>query len=148
MAPANLRAPKAQYVNPEVLQAYLNGVQSDVSEIKGTLSKLTDAVTGIERIETRQLNMVNDFEQARKTQSNFEERVALIERDMPGLRELRRWVVGGMVTGIGMMLIAVASLVLYPRQYVVLTQATQPVSASQSHNEADEHLAPLIPRPK
>jgi len=140
------RAPKTQYVNPEVLQAYLTNVQSDVSEIKGTLAKLTDAVTGIERLETRQIALVAEIEIARNNQSNFESRIAVIEHDMPGLRELRKWVVGGMVTGIGMMLIAVASLVLYPRQYVVLTQQSQAKpAATATHNEADEHLSPVAP---
>jgi hypothetical protein len=133
---------KPQYVNPEVLQAYLTTVQSDVTEIKGTLAKLTDAVTGIERLETRQISLVSEIEAARKSQSSFEGRISAIEHDMPGLRELRKWVVGGMVTGIGMMLIAVASLVLYPRQYVVLTQQAPPkVSIEQRFNEAE----PLSP---
>lgn len=123
MAPA-ARVPKTE-VNPEVLQAYLAGVQADVSEIKGTLAKLTDAVTGIERLETRQIALVGEIESARKLQSNFENRIATIEHEMPGLRELRKWVVGGMVTGIGMMLIAVASLVLTPKQYVVLAAPAQ-----------------------
>lgn len=120
----------AQYVNPEVLQAYLSGVKEDVTEIKGTLSKLTEAVAGIERLETRQLALISDIDGTRKAQSDFERRVAKIEQILPGLIELRRWVVGGMVTGIGMMLISVASLVLYPRQYVVL-DAKSSIAATQ-----------------
>lgn len=140
--PAAPRIKQQQYVNPEVLQAYLTTVQSDVSEIKGTLAKLTDAVTGIERLETRQIALVSEIEAARKSQSSFEQRIAAIEHDMPGLRELRKWVVGGMVTGIGMMLIAVASLVLYPKQYVVLTTNPQPkVAISQHFSEGEPAIA-------
>ena len=144
---ANARTPKptvqsAQYVNPEVLQAYLSGVKDDVVEIKGTLSKLTEAVSSIERLETRQLALITDIESTRKAQGDFETRVAKIEVVLPGLIELRRWVVGGMVTGIGMMLISVASLVLYPRQYVVL-DATSTVSPS--HAASGQHLSPVNP---
>lgn len=146
--------PAPQYVNPEVLQAYLTTVQSDVSEIKGTLAKLTDAVTGIERLETRQIALVGEIEAARKSQSSFETRIASIEHQMPGLLELRKWVVGGMVTGIGMMLVAVASLVLYPRQYVVLTSQAPPAIAKSApapatHFEGDghEHISPTVAVP-
>lgn len=139
--PTAPRMKAQQYVNPEVLQAYLTTVQADVSEIKGTLAKLTDAVTGIERLETRQIALVSEIEAARKSQSSFESRIATIEHDMPGLRELRKWVVGGMISGIGMMLIAVASLVLYPRQYVVLTQQAPP-KAERTYNEG-EQLSPM-----
>ena len=131
-----------QTVNPEVLQAYLSGVQNDVSEIKGTLAKLTEAITGIERLETRQLTFIADMEADRNKQANLEVRVAKIETILPGLIELRRWVVAGMIAGIGMMLVSVASLVLYPRQYVVLE--AKATTAQQASPEV-QHLTPKNP---
>jgi hypothetical protein len=134
---ASSRTPKtaaqaAQYVNPEVLQAYLSGVQNDVTDIKGTLIKLTEAVAGIERLETRQLALISDIESTRDVQSHLGERISKIEQLLPGLIELRKWVVGGMVAGVGMLLIAVASLVLYPRNYVVLSSASLPAPFAAS----------------
>jgi hypothetical protein len=122
------RLPKQQYVNPEVLQADLCGVQNDVTEIKGTLSKLTEAVTGIERLEMRQLALIGDIEAGHNMQDGLEKRLARIEQLLPGLLEVRRWVVGSMVAGIGILLLALVGLVLYPRPYVVVERA--PVEAS------------------
>lgn len=141
MAPP--RAPKSSgTVNPEVLQAYLIGVKEDVVEIRGTLDKLVEAIAGIGRVEARQMTFITEMEAANTKSSNLEVRVAKIETILPGLVELRRWVVGGMVAGLGMMLVAVASLVLYPRQYVVLDATSKPAAI---HAPEAQHLSPVNP---
>lgn len=78
-------------------------------------------------------------------QHDLSNRVASLERDMPSLIELRKWVIGGMLAGIGMMGVALFKMVLVdPMQAVSRTTA-------ETVNKADlvalqQQVAQLIAR--
>lgn len=123
MAPANINPSIG--VSNETLNVVLGGVKSDVERLSGKIDDLTEAVASLSRIEQRQISIKDDMNIAFAKAEAVEKRLVAIEIKMPGLVETRNWVTAGMVAGVAMILIAVASLVLYPRPpaYVVMNPA-------------------------
>ncbi len=115
-------------VTNEVLSLKLDNQNKDIDEIKGTLKSVAATLVTVGRIEDRQITLINEMGKADKRHEKIEDRVKVIEDDMPGLREMRRWVVGGVVAGVGMIGIAVVSLVLSPKPtYITVESAGKQV---------------------
>lgn len=131
MAPATLRPNVG--VSNETLNVVLGGVKDDVERLASKIDVLTEAIASLSRIEQRQISIKDDMNLAFAKAEAVEKRVAAIEIVMPGLVETRQWVTAGMIAGVAMILIAVASLVLYPRPpaYVVMNPAA--ASAGEAH---------------
>jgi len=106
-------------VSNEVLEAMLGGLRDDVTDIKGTMKLMTDAVSKLTAVEQRQSDQSERIADAYALIASHATRIGTIEIAMPGLKELRRWVVAGMVAGVGMMFVSVFGLVLK-------TQAPEP----------------------
>jgi len=110
-------------VSNDVLAEALAGLKEDVNDIKGTMKLMTDAVSKLTAVEQRQSDQSERIGDAYKALAVMGDRVGVIEIAMPGLKELRRWVVAGMVAGVSMMFVSVISLVLRPSSGWPSTQA-------------------------
>jgi hypothetical protein len=102
-------------------------VNSTFNRVEEKLDGISSALQGIVRIEERQvqtntqLSALNTSareqdsrlrEVERAIPENLGKRLASIEVALPGLKELRRWVVVGVVSGVGMIGAAVLHTVL------------------------------------
>jgi ABC-type uncharacterized transport system fused permease/ATPase subunit len=104
-----------------VLLARLEQMQGDLVDMKAALRELTAAVGRLAVIEEKQSNTAATLERAFTALQKVEDRnekmelrVKDLELAMPGLKELRGWVIGGICSGVGMIGFAVFKLVLVP----------------------------------
>jgi hypothetical protein len=122
-----------QGVSNDVLAATLDVLKEDITDIKGTMKLMTDAVSKLTAVEQRQSDQSERIADAYALIAAHAVRIGSIEVAMPGLKELRRWVVAGMVAGIAMMFVSVTSLVLKPHYpepntYILERGASSPQS--------------------
>jgi hypothetical protein len=94
------------------LRATAKATDQKVDDMRVAVSKLTDAMTAVVRldVEFKQHNMAMDT--IRTRQDLLDSRMDALERDMPGLRETRGWVVRAMSIVIGAVGLAVLGLVV------------------------------------
>lgn len=78
-----------------VLQTELRGVREDISEIKTTIQSLSQAMLMLVRVEQVQAHTQARVGEMGQTLQSHGERIAGIEKDMPGLKDLRKWVIAG-----------------------------------------------------
>ena len=108
-------------VDQGALLARLEAMQLDLVDMKSALRDLTAAVGRLAVIEEKQSNTAATLERAftalQKVEDRYEkmdERVKNLELDMPGLKEIRRWVIGGVTAIVGLVGLGVAKLVFLP----------------------------------
>lgn len=94
-----------------VLASRLGAVEEAVQRISAATERIADAMVKLAQLEVHhnetrdQISVLFDKQQA------LNDRLALIERDMPGLKEVRGWVIAGVLGGVGLMGLALAHLV-------------------------------------
>jgi hypothetical protein len=108
IASQGISSPEGQLLSMQL--AYL---RSDVSEVKSSVSNMASTLAGLVRIEEQQSSfregLSRAFTENAKTNKHAEEldkRIDKIEGELPSYRGLRRWVIGGILTGIAMLSIA------------------------------------------
>jgi hypothetical protein len=89
-----------EQVSNEVLAERLKNVTCDVTEIKSDVKTLITTIATLVSIERTQASQA-------KALDNHEQRIGVIERDMPGLREMRGWVITSVIGLIGVVVAAV-----------------------------------------
>lgn len=103
-----------------------------LSHLAAETKRNADAVVAINeslhiltRLEQAQGNVLDSLRDGRIKMEQHERRLIDIEKEMPALKEARRWVVTGVLAGIGMMGLALVKLVLVdvPRIPQYVTQA-------------------------
>lgn len=75
-----------------LLNYKLGTLHTDVSDIKGALEKLTEAVTRLALVEQRQGQTATSVERAFKLLENHENRLQTVEKTLPELRKTTGWV--------------------------------------------------------
>ena len=100
-----------------LLAVQMGAMRDDVREVKDTMRDMARSLEQLVRIEEQQKDMraamVRAFDEIRTERERrepIESRIGSIERDLPGLRELRRWVIAGVLSGLAML---ASSLMLY-----------------------------------
>lgn len=93
----------------EVFAAKLDSVQSDVSTIKARLDTVSEALT---RLEERHDQTTQAIQTLTRAVADQDRRLGSLERDQPGLLEVRRWIISGVVAGVAMIGLALAKLVI------------------------------------
>ena len=76
------------------------------------LDSIGQSISLLVRIDERQVAIAERLQLGAVTMQKHEERLTKVEVEMPGLRELRRYLIGGVVAGAGMIGVAVLKLVL------------------------------------
>lgn len=112
-----------------IIHARLDGIVSSMERLAGASERMQETLHVLTEIRTQQTHILTQLNDGSTKMGDHERRIQSIERDLPGLRELRKWVVAGVIAGIGMMGAALVKLVLYdptrPPPYIVQPPQTQ-----------------------
>lgn len=103
------KAAAASAVNLAVVANDVEHMKTDVAEIKGDVSDIKEVLQGISRIEERQLNVVAALDRGDATHQRHETRISALEHTQPQLLEARTWVVRGILAGVSLLALGVAS---------------------------------------
>lgn len=91
--------------------AYL---RSDLAEVKGTMTNMASSLASLVRIEEQQSTMRQGLDRAfTQIAKSDDERDAIgkrldkVENELPNYRGLRKWIIGGILSGLGILTTAV-----------------------------------------
>jgi hypothetical protein len=144
MAPIKTAPPR---ISNEVLDEKIMALRDDFVAMRSSIDKLADGMSVLIKVEERQAVLIDEMSRLAAMHSAIEVkgeaahdaiylRLTEIEKVMPGLIETRRWVVSGIIAGVAMMLIAVASLVIVPRPLYMVAPQQAPVIVSPSAQDS------------
>lgn len=104
----------------EVVSTRVDALTKDLSRVEGTvvgidkkLDDLGQSMLLLARLEERHQSVTAQLLTGAQSMAAFETRLASVETKMPGLNEMRAWVIGGVLAGIGMIGTAVIKLVMF-----------------------------------
>lgn len=129
-------------VEARVLGTLVSGMRDDLAEVKDTLSDLSAAVNKLALIEAKQVEASSATDRAfvaidrigaegDRRSKDLEKRLTALEIAMPPLQEMRRWVVAGILAGLGMMLLALVKMVLVDPHVVYVQSVHESVQSGQ-----------------
>jgi hypothetical protein len=117
-------------VSIEVVSARVDSLTRDVSRVEGTvdgmdkkLDTLGEAMLLLTRLEERHASVQLRLMEGSKTMAIFGDRLSSIENKMPGLSEMRLWVISGILAGVGMIGAGVIKLVIIDARPATITVA-------------------------
>lgn len=84
-------------MSPEILTVKLEALHSDVSDIKSSLDKVSEAITKLALVEQQQNQIASSLERAFKAISKVEDRLVALEQATPTVTETAKWVDRGLV---------------------------------------------------
>lgn len=88
------------------LKPAINSLREDVSEIKGFMSKMSDAIERLARLEERHCNTASSLERAFTSISKIDSRLAALEKSQPVQSMASGWIVNGAWTAVGILTLA------------------------------------------
>jgi uncharacterized membrane protein YqjE len=102
-----------------IINEKLGGLQDDMAGVRNTLTSINAQLAALVRLEENHNHTVKAVERSFTEIGNVKadmlettKRLASIEMHMPGLKELRRWVIGGLAIALCMVISSVISLVI------------------------------------
>ena len=95
-----------------LLENNLANIRSEMARHGDALIGINESLRTLSRVEESQIAVKERLQEGSRKLTDHEERISRIEQEMPGLKELRRWVIGGILAGVGMMCVALINLVL------------------------------------
>ena len=121
--PEHLTSAEAQ-----IIGASISHLASETKRNADAVVAINESLHVLTRPETAQTNVLDRLKEGSVRMTDHERRIQLIEQCMPGLNELRSWVIGGVLAGVGMMGAALVKLVIVdiPRLPVYTQPATPP----------------------
>ena len=90
----------------------LTVVESAIEEIRDATKSIAESVRSIAVLEERHAQTSQAMARIFEAMKDVEARLRPIENDMPGLREIRRWVVGGVLSITSIVGAAIVALVV------------------------------------
>lgn len=106
-------------IEARVLAVKIDALKQDVGEMRSSVGAMARSMEALVRLEEQQRDMRGAVQRAfdeLKAESGKREELAReitnIKSELPGYRELRRWVIGGVLAGVGMMAAALISLLI------------------------------------
>lgn len=99
-------------VNKGEMTARLEAIQGSIGEIKERLDTMGAALVNLTRLETLHTQHSEALGRAFTEIRLVQERSERMEREMPGLIEMRKWIVTGVVAGLAMILGALFKLAI------------------------------------
>ncbi len=124
-----------------LLAGTLSELKTDVGEMRSSLLGMQRAMEALVRIDEQQITIrgaigraFDEIKEERSKREDLDARVQKLEVDAPSYKELRRWVIGGVLAGMGMLAAALLKIIVIDPMsaaYVVrpTTIITQPQSA-------------------
>lgn len=97
----------------KVINVRLDSLVDSVARMANAFEEMQKQMHVLTALKVQQDHITQQLTAGATTMGKHEERISTIEKDMPGLKELRRWVVGGVLAGLGMMGTALGKLVIY-----------------------------------
>lgn len=121
------RKPSVALVSNEVLSEQVRGVSSRIDGIDTTLRAVAESLTAFVRLEERHAALIKQVETLVDTMAShyreddrlheaIDTRIGKIERDIPGLKEVRRWVITALLGLASLVGIGVYNGVMTTRQ--------------------------------
>lgn len=109
-----------------VIHWRLDQMSKQLEDVTVAMKEVAKSLTALVRLEENHKMTAERLTSGSARMEKIEERLAEIEKAMPGLKELRRWVIGGVLAGLGMMGTAVGKLVLLDPADPPAIQAKEP----------------------
>ena len=94
------------------LRGTVQAVDRKVDDLRSGMSKLTDAMTSVVRLEVQHQQVTLGLNSMRDQQAGLEKRLDAVERLMPGLIETRAWIIRWILVVLGVVGAGVLALVL------------------------------------
>lgn len=115
MPPDNLMSDGITSAEGRLLAVQMGALRDDVKEVKETMREMARSLEQLVRIEEQQKDMrsaigraFDEMKAERVKREELETRVAVVEKSMPGMNEMRKWLIGGVTSGIALLLAAVS----------------------------------------
>lgn len=115
MPPDNLMSDGITSAEGRLLAVQMGALRDDVKEVKETMREMARSLEQLVRIEEQQKDMrsaigraFDEMKAERVKREELEARVAVVEKSMPGMNEMRKWLIGGVTSGIALLLAAVS----------------------------------------
>lgn len=112
----------------QILEANITHVARTVDSLARLLENVPETLA---EIRATQSGIQITLQDGKTTMSDHEQRIKEIELAMPGLKEMRKWVVTGIIAGVGMLGVALLKLVVID---VPRIPNQPPVQVLQQHN--------------
>jgi hypothetical protein len=96
----------------EALERRVTFVEAAVAEIRDAVNSIKDSFETLVRLEERNAETKVAIERSFKELHEIDERLRKIEVILPGLQEIRTWVVGGVLSTVSVVGSGVVALVL------------------------------------
>lgn len=111
-----------------VINVRLDQLSSSVERLANVFEEMQKQMHVLTAMKVQQDHINAQLATGAETMTKHAERIGKIESDMPGLRELRRWVITGVLAGLGMMGAALGKLVIVdvPRGAPAPTHLSKP----------------------
>lgn len=97
-------------IEGRLLAGSMSELKSDVGEMRASLSAMQRAMEALVRIDEQQITIrsslgraFDEVKEERNRRELLDARVQKLEVDSPSYKELRRWVIGGVLAGMAMM---------------------------------------------
>ncbi len=101
-----------------LLASAINDLKAELRDIRDGMNGMRQALEALVRIDAEQINFrqsigraFDEIKQEREKREKIDERIHLLEVDAPSYRELRRWVIGGVLTGVAALLASMFAIV-------------------------------------
>jgi ElaB/YqjD/DUF883 family membrane-anchored ribosome-binding protein len=96
----------------DMLVHKVSRLSTDMTSVMTNMTQLTAGMTALIRIEERQQQIVERLSDGTEKMKQLDDRVRDVELAMPQLVETRKWVIGGVLAGVGMIGAALLKLVM------------------------------------
>lgn len=113
-----------------IIHTRLDGMVDSMYRLANSVERMQEALHAVIELRTQQATVLAQLSDGAKQMQEHDTRLKDIERDLPGLREIRRWVIGGVLAGVAMMGTALMKLVIIdqPLKYHQQAPTTQPIT--------------------
>lgn len=100
-----------------VLALKLDHLKEQMTDVVKLIAQMQETLKVLVRVEEQQRDFRGAIERAFADIKIARERIDLLEREMPSNRTMRRWVYGGVITGVGMIAAALFNLLVIAPMY-------------------------------
>jgi hypothetical protein len=95
-------APLLSSVEARLIAAQLGHLTDETRRNADGIAAIGESLHVLTRLEENQSHIAEKLKEGSMRMSDHERRLQIVEQDLPGLRELRKWVIAGVLAGLGM----------------------------------------------